>query len=381
MTYYNIRHTNGTLLANIEAGNADTVSSDLTLFGKNYPGYGPLMDENLVKLLENFSNSAAPTNPQPGQLWWDSANKVLNVRRDNAWQSTSGPTVSNVAPTISQVGDLWWDTSSNQLKSFNGTAFEIIGPGYSTTQGVTGSVVATAIDSNNNEYSVVLFYTQGTIVAVLSGSTATYTPTNIPGFTSTIIKKGFNLPVTNGTYYGNAENALSLGGTLAANYVRSDVASLVNIGITTNTNNSIDIGGTGHTFRNIYGNTIANGADLAEKYVADANYPPGTVLMFGGEKEVTLCDKACSNRIAGVVTTKPAYLMNDDCEGEYVVAIALVGRCPVKVIGRISKGDMLVSAGNGVAMYYGDPKIGTVIGKALENSNGSNTIEVAIGRC
>jgi hypothetical protein len=121
-------------------------------------------------------------------------------------------------------------------------------------------------------------------------------------------------------------------------------------------------------------------ADLAEYYVADFDYDPGTVLEFGGEFEVTIAEDG-TQRVAGVVSTEPAYVMNSSCEGEHIVALALQGRVPTKVRGKINKGDMLVSGGEGYARPSPTPIIGTVIGKALENFNGTEgLIEVAIGR-
>jgi hypothetical protein len=121
-------------------------------------------------------------------------------------------------------------------------------------------------------------------------------------------------------------------------------------------------------------------ADLAENYEADAAYEPGTVVELGGEKEVTLAeDSTC--RVAGVVSTNPAYLMNKDCMGKHVMAIALQGRVPVKVRGRIRKGDFLVSGGDGFARSSATPVYGSVIGKAIENFDGvEGVIEVMIGR-
>jgi hypothetical protein len=129
--------------------------------------------------------------------------------------------------------------------------------------------------------------------------------------------------------------------------------------------------------------TSARYADLAENYVADAQYEPGTVLIFGGQHEVTASRQPNSNKIAGVVSTAPGVLMNKDCEGEYVVALALTGRVPTKVKGTISKGDMMVSSNiEGVAVASDNPQIGTVIGKALENydSEEVGVIEVVVGR-
>jgi hypothetical protein len=120
-------------------------------------------------------------------------------------------------------------------------------------------------------------------------------------------------------------------------------------------------------------------ADLAEYYEADQNYEPGTVLEFSCDKEVTLAQDG-TTRVAGVVSTDPAYAMNTSCPG-IAVAIALQGRVPTKVRGTVRKGDMMVSAGNGFARPWNNPQMGTVIGKALENFDGiEGVIEVAIGR-
>ena len=120
-------------------------------------------------------------------------------------------------------------------------------------------------------------------------------------------------------------------------------------------------------------------ADLAEYYEADQQYEPGTVLEFGGDKEVTLAEDGTS-RVAGVVSTNPAYAMNANCQG-ISVAIALQGRVPTKVRGTIHKGDMMVSGGNGFARPSSAPQMGTVIGKALENFDGiEGVIEIAVGR-
>ena len=123
-------------------------------------------------------------------------------------------------------------------------------------------------------------------------------------------------------------------------------------------------------------------ADLAEYYAADRTYIPGTVLEFGGDKEVTLAGIE-SNKLAGVVSTDPAYVMNGNLETEFPVMVALIGRVPVRVTGYIRKGDMLVSAGNGLARStLMTPKIGTVIGKAVtsKNDEGEGIIEVMVGR-
>jgi hypothetical protein len=124
-------------------------------------------------------------------------------------------------------------------------------------------------------------------------------------------------------------------------------------------------------------------ADLAEYYKADKEYPPGTVLVFGGSEEVTTGNTYGDSRVAGVVTTEPAYVMNSGCEGTRA-CIALQGRVPCKVVGKVNKGDLLVTSNiPGVAVAAkGDVKAGTIIGKSLSNfdSDHIGTIEVAVGR-
>lgn len=125
--------------------------------------------------------------------------------------------------------------------------------------------------------------------------------------------------------------------------------------------------------------TNAKYADLAENYSADKPYMPGTVVEFGGSAEITLAS-ADSRTVAGVVSTNPAYTMNSMLMGTRA-AVALTGRVPCKVTGKISKGDMMVSAGNGFARAEADPKMGQVIGKALDNFDGAEgVIEVVVGR-
>ena len=126
--------------------------------------------------------------------------------------------------------------------------------------------------------------------------------------------------------------------------------------------------------------TTATYADLAENYRADQEYEVGTVLSFGGSWEVTQSNKKVDTRIAGVVSTAPAYLMNADQQGEFVTPVALMGRVPCKVQGAVRKGDMLVSAGNGRARVVDTPLMGSVIGKALADSDGDNIIEVVVGK-
>jgi hypothetical protein len=123
-------------------------------------------------------------------------------------------------------------------------------------------------------------------------------------------------------------------------------------------------------------------ADLAEYYEGDKDYEVGTVLIFGGDKEVTIANKYMDTRVAGVVSNTAAFVMYDACPG-YKNLVALQGRVPCKVVGKIRKGDILVTSNiAGVAIASSDARVGTVIGKALVNydSDHIGTIEIAVGR-
>lgn len=202
--------------------------------------------------------------------------------------------------------------------------------------------------------------------------------------------------LTGSSFNGSADTTLAVDATSsnsASKIVARDSSGNFSAGAVTlssivksGSSGSGDIGQSGNTFGTVYATTFngvatcARYADLAENYLADSRYEPGTVLAFGGSCEVTLAeDSTC--RIAGVVSTNPAHLMNSELTGQNVVALALIGRVPCKVRGKIRKGDMMVSGGDGYARPEKNPLLGSVIGKALEDFDGvSGTIEIVVGR-
>ena len=146
-----------------------------------------------------------------------------------------------------------------------------------------------------------------------------------------------------------------------------------------------NIGTVGGFFNTIFAkSTSAQYADLAEMYVADANYPPGTVVEFGGEHEITISSSSHSTAVAGIISTNPSYLMNSTQIGEHVLPVALTGRVPCRVQGPVRKGDVLVASSTpGVAQRIGmNWQPGCVVGKAMEvvDTAEIQTIEVAVGR-
>lgn len=126
---------------------------------------------------------------------------------------------------------------------------------------------------------------------------------------------------------------------------------------------------------------VATYADLGERYASDEQYPPGTVVMIGGEREVTIATYQGRTKIAGIVSTNPAYILNSN-ESDSVV-VALTGRVPCRVVGPVAKGDfMTVSKTPGVACATAKWVGGTIIGRALSDytGKGEGIIEVKVDR-
>ena len=145
-----------------------------------------------------------------------------------------------------------------------------------------------------------------------------------------------------------------------------------------------NIGQSDNTFNTVFATaTSAQYADLAENYASDRNYDPGTVVVLGGDQEVTQCSSFADTKVAGVVSTNPAHLMNSHIQAEYPIAVALTGRVPCKVVGPVNKGDILVTSDiNGHAVVCSTPITGSIVGKSIETktSEDAGIVEVLVGR-
>jgi Major tropism determinant N-terminal domain len=210
--------------------------------------------------------------------------------------------------------------------------------------------------------------------------------------TQTLTNKTLTAPILagNANVQGNiiGSGAISITGNVTSGSITLAATGNVNCGNINNAGaNGVGNIGTSTTYFNtVFAKaTSAQYADLAEMYVADQTYTPGTVIEFGGNEEVTASHSNHSTAVAGIVSTNPSYLMNATQTGNHVVAVALVGRVPCQVVGTFKKGDRLVSSDiTGVATGLDNAKYqpGCIIGKALEayDSTEVGTVEVAVGR-
>ena len=547
---YTINKTDGTTLATVADGTVNTSASSISIFGQNYSGYGELLNENLVQMLENFSNTTSPSNVITGQLWFDSSAGTLKVYNGSEFKPTGGVRTGTSNPASSNVtGDLFFNTTDDQLYVYDGSDYILIGPLFKAGSGVSGVAVEEVADSLAGTQTIVKIQVTGTNVAVISKTEFTPTdPTLVANYGT--IKKGYNLSsgVTNNLYNGTATNAQQLGGVVAANYLRSDTGDTtsgsltiandsgltigsgsdlsisidsasaaviandtqdadidftINDGGTTKTvmrldgansrvginntsptaalditgdvvisgtltagaqvlssseiagnltvNGNLEVKGTqtivdttnlkvedpfivlarnnstaafdsgiliergssdnqaffwdesadefvcanvttedGTTTGNVtissYANlqvgtltgtaTQAQYADLAEMYESDEALEVGDVVEIGGEKEITRSKTALSNKVFGVVSENPAYLMNADADEGTHFPIALAGKVEIKVTGEVRKGDRLASSaipGVAQAVADDDATAFNVVARALQDKYNSNT--------
>ena len=507
---YTINNTSGTTLVTLSDGTIDTTTTDLALFGKGYAGFGERLNENVVKLLENFANTSAPANKQKGQLWYDTLNNQIKVWNGSKFKPVGSSTNASTSPTNANTGDFWFDTNNSQFYVYNGTAWTLIGPTTVAGSGVTQASAQVVADDVGVNKSILKFITNDAVVGIVSAEQ--FTPgTAISGFAT--IYKGITLStaIASNKLTGTATNADALGGVAAANYLRSNandttsgsLGILNDSGLTIGAGSdlTVTVSGTDVTFANtssngdilftvndggviktlmtldggdgkvtftdgaienlrvsgnltvdgttttintttltiedniielnrnistaaampnysglkvnrgsissateqdlywvwdetfaddgttIHGNaggawtafksgggdelsaptlvdiranivhatsTSAQYADLAERYSADMQLSVGDVVILGGTQEITLCTKELDDAVFGVVSDKPAYLMNADAgNNDSHPMIALKGRVSVKVAGTGQAGDRIVSAGNGEARVAG----------------------------
>ena len=201
--------------------------------------------------------------------------------------------------------------------------------------------------------------------------------------TSARVNSLIDARVTNSYVDALNVDADTLDGINSSSFMRSDLADSHSGTITPNEDNLIDLGSSSKRYNEVYAVTFqgtatsAKYADLAEKYESDEELEAGTVVCFGGEKEITACEHEAHHAVAGVISTDPAYMMNSDADGQYV---ALTGRVPCKVTGPVAKGDLLVSSSvKGHAKADNNAQAGRIIGKAVgSNEAGEGVIEVLV---
>jgi hypothetical protein len=251
---YKLNKTNGDLLIELVDGRIDTSSTNITLVGKNYQGFGESINENFIKLLENFANSTQPSKPLRGQLWYDTAEGRLKIYNGTEFKSTDTTIYASTRPTSLVEGDIWIDGSNNQLYFYDGIQEVLVGPQYTKTQLQSGHFVETVKDSTGINKVIVKFYINGAVVGIYAKEAFTPFPT-ISGFTN--LSAGFNISSAYSTFkwLGTATNAENLIDNLGTIYdpltlfLRKDRATGDSTAgpITINNNSGLNVAGSSTT--------------------------------------------------------------------------------------------------------------------------------------
>jgi microcystin-dependent protein len=278
--------------------NTSSTDTSLTFPGRNVTGYGQIIAENFLALLENFSSANEPVNPVEGQLWYDSTDGILQIWDNTSWKAASGIQKGPSEPAIpdSKVGELWVDTTNQQLRIYTGTRWLLVGPSESSVDGLRyGPVVEGIADSDNATRYILTFYLRDIPVVIISKDS--FTPkVVISGFD--VIRSGINiaspattseietfiggfLPKLNGT--AKNADALNIAGieVAAGKFLRTDVVNTTDFGINVRSNTGIVLGvdgtfnlSTSATAAKIYNSASGSSIDLQ----TNRNGIPATIL-------------------------------------------------------------------------------------------------------
>jgi hypothetical protein len=391
---YTIVKSDGTVLTTIADGTINTTSTSVGLPGRNFAGYGQTLDTNFVHQLENFADTTPPANPLTGQLWYNTNANTLYVcptdglSNANAWVSLAVSSANSTTTfgSVQVTGNVSANnvTAVNNVSGANGIFTNIsvsstanISSGTANIgTGNIGSLFTQSINAGSQSTAV-------TLTGVLTQNGAG-TANSIAGTSMWVT--GGNLVITGGSNIGiRTDNYYYANGAVisfAGSYSNANVQALLPVYngailATTITATALTTGAN-TTAGTMTGNfTLTAGsrlqstyADLAERFEADAFYDAGTVVEMGGDKEITAVQYELSEDVFGVVSTTAGYLMNAMAgDDDTHPAIAVGGRVQVKVIGKVTKGQRLVSAGNGMARaaQKGEATAFNTIGRSLED--------------
>jgi len=266
---YILYKSNGQKLVTVPDGSIESASTDLTFVGKNYAGYGEILNQDLVKLLENFSNSKEPIKPLVGQLWYDTTSKKIKLYDGIRFKPLQNFDSSIKVPTDNSKGDLWFNEDEQRLYLYNGTKFLLIGPQESEFSGV--ALIPSSAVTDNALTKYILKFTisdEFDIVIPAVVSRDEFTPNTVDTLYSenfSIIKKGISLPGANSTtgdstsrdfyFWGTAATSLGMVEKSTGNYHQAEeylLASTFTNALATGFTISNDAGlivGSANTFR------------------------------------------------------------------------------------------------------------------------------------
>ena len=372
---YTINLTDGTVFATVNDGTVNTASS-MTLVGKNYAGYGEFLDENFIHLLENGSNTTAPSAPLTGQLWWDKTNTLLKVYNGTTFKTISAATASATQPASNVTGDLWYDTTNQQVKVYTGSSFIVVGPAFTSTEGTAGAIPETVNDNTATPHYITGLYVAGTRVAIVSkdsnftaaAPTSTLFPTIYKGIT--ISNSADTVMAGNVRNTGNV--VITSGGATTA--IIQSTGALIT-GFTSVTGNV-----TG-------GNILTNGIVSATGNVTGLNFignviaPPGGPLattgnITGGNLLTSGLVSVTGNITGGNINTVGLVTATGNVRGGNVISAAAISGVSVVATGNVDSGNLRSS---GLISVTGNISSAANVAGTYFLGNGSQLTGLSLG--
>lgn len=304
---YRINTTDGRLLVDLIDGRVDNTTMDLYLIGKNVSGFGEYLNENFVRLTENFSSSSAPSNPLRGQLWYDTTEERLKIYDGVQFTPTDTTIVSSSNPGLTS-GGIWIDSSNRQMYFSDGNSTVLAGPIYSVIQGETGFKVETVTDVSGNPKTLAKLMVGATPVAIISKES--FTPSAIiPGFTGNVLT-GINIATDYAEsfkFYGEALSASSLKDNLgnvfsAGDFLKASQNNTLTGTLYVKNNGGIRFGGSGEHLLRVAGNTV-----YAQNTLLNYNYSVQVTKSTGVTDAIYV--NAANSRV-GIFRNTPAYTLD-----------------------------------------------------------------------
>ena len=349
---YTINLTDGTVFATISDGTINT-SSSMILVGKNYAGYGEFLDENFIHLLENGSNTTAPSSPLTGQLWWDKTNSLLKVYNGSIFKTISAATSSASQPSSNVTGDLWYDTSNQQLKVYTGASFLVVGPGYSQAQGTSGAIPETILNNVGATRYITSLYVNNVRVAIVydgasftpEAALVTAFPTIYPGMT-------LSSSVSGAVFAGSATNAQLLDSLDSSQFMRTDT-NTSSTGIVRVQNNTGLFVGTANVFNvnttttdaniksNISGGNLIIQANVSgTTYIVATAYGANGVFAIANAATVGTTLGVTGNSSGGNLTTGGQVSAVGNITGGNILTGALMQAATISATANVQAGNL-----------------------------------------
>jgi len=337
---YRLNRTDGELLVDLTDGILDNTTTDITLIGKNYKGFGEFINENFIKVMENFASTSQPANPMIGQLWFDKQDNRLKVYDGTSFRPATGSVVSSTQPSNLNVGDIWIDNEENKLYIWDGTDLTLIGPEYSAAQGKTGFEVASQIDSSDIQRTILKLFIGGSLVGIFSPETF-YVPAEfaIPSYPQDpddiqtpkrqLLEKGFNVVNSGFLYNGTATSAKGLvddAGVVKTsdNFIPSDAngSTTGSLRIKNSAGLSVGIGETEYAILKISGTTT-----MLETQQSNADF---ALRVRSGSSFYSALYVDTDVQKMGLFKTNPSFTLDVEGDGKFSSNLTVGGNLTVE---------------------------------------------------